>query len=124
MKLNTTKCGFAVSFGTFLEFMVSQWGIKANQEKVGAIMEMASPKSVKEVQRLTRKVAALNGFISKVMDKCLHFFEALRKAFKWMNECEQAFKELEDYLSERSLLSPSKQGEELFFYLAMSFKQY
>ena len=120
MKLNPTKCGFGVSFRTFLEFMVSQWGIKANQERVGAIIEMTSPKSVKEVQRLTRKVAALNGFISKVMDKCLHFFDALKKAFKWMNECEQAFKELEDYLSKPSLLSPSKQGEEIFLYLAIS----
>ena len=49
MKLNPTKCGFGVSFRTFLEFMVSQWGIKANQERVGAIIEMTSPKSVKEV---------------------------------------------------------------------------
>lgn len=120
MKLNLMKCGFCVSFRTFPESMVSQWGIKANQEKVGAIIEMTSPKSVKEVQRLTRKLAALNWFISKVINKCLHFFEALRKAFKWISECEQTFKELEDYLSKPSLLSPSKQGEELFLYLAIS----
>lgn len=112
MKLNLMKCGFCISFRTFPESMVSQWGIKANQEKVGAIIEMTSPKSVKEVQSLTRKLAALNWFISKVINKCLHFFEALRKAFKWISECEQTFKELEDYLS--------KQGEELFLYLAIS----
>jgi len=30
MKLNPAKCAFGVSFGKFLDFMVSQKGIKAN----------------------------------------------------------------------------------------------
>ena len=51
MKLNQTKCAFEVSSGKFLDFMVSQRGIiEANLEKVKAILEMSSPKTVKEVQ--------------------------------------------------------------------------
>ena len=49
MKLNSSKCAFGVSLGKLLEFMVSQRGIEANPEKVRAILEMSSPKTVKEV---------------------------------------------------------------------------
>ena len=37
-----------------------------------------------------------------------------------MDECEAAFQELKCYLSNPSLLSPSKEGEELFLYLVVS----
>ena len=49
MKLNLPKCAFGVSSGKFLGFMVSQKGIEANLEKVRAILEMSSPKTIKEV---------------------------------------------------------------------------
>ena len=81
MKLNSSKCDFKVSSGKFLEFMVSQRGIEANLEKVKAILEMSSPKTVKEVQSLTRRVATLNKFVSKATDKCLPFFKTLKRAF-------------------------------------------
>ena len=91
MKLNPSKYAFGVALEKFLEFMVSQRGIEANPEKVRAILEMASPKTVKEVQKLTGRIATLNRFISKVTDKCLPFFKTLKQAFIWTNECEKAF---------------------------------
>ena len=81
MKLNPSKCAFGVSFGKFLDFMVSQRGIEENPKKVRAILKMSSPKTIKEVQSLIRRVAALNRFVSKVMDKCLPFFKTLKRAF-------------------------------------------
>ena len=65
-------------------------------------------------------MAALNRFISRAMDKCLPFFYTLKKSFDWMVECQQAFEDLKAYLSFPPLLSPSKPGEELFFYLVIS----
>ena len=50
MKLNSSKCAFGVSSGKFLSFMVSQRGIEANPEKVKAILEMSSLKTITEVQ--------------------------------------------------------------------------
>ena len=38
----------------------------------------------------------------------------------WTKECEVAFQELKRYLSNLALLSPSKKGEDLFLYLAVS----
>ena len=81
MKLNPSKCVFGVGLGKFLGFVVSQRGIEANPEKVQAIINMASPKTVKEVQKLTGRIAALNRFVSRAMDKCLPFFKTLKQAF-------------------------------------------
>uniref|UniRef100_A0A2N9J1F3 Uncharacterized protein n=1 Tax=Fagus sylvatica TaxID=28930 RepID=A0A2N9J1F3_FAGSY len=120
MKLNPSKCAFGVYSGKFLGFMVSQRGIEANPDKIKAILEMQPPKNIKEVQRLTGRIAALNRFMSRSTDKCLPFFKTLKKAFEWTDECQQAFEELKKYLTEPPLLSPSKQGEELYLYLAVS----
>ena len=81
---------------------------------------MTSPKTVKEVQKLTGRIAALNRFVSRATDKCLPFFKTLKQAFAWTDECETAFQELKRYLSNPPFLSPSKQGESLYLYLAVS----
>ena len=49
MKLNPSKCAFGVYLGKFLDFMVSQRGIKANPDKIKAILEMQPPKTTKEI---------------------------------------------------------------------------
>ena len=107
MKLNLGKCAFRVTVGKFLGFMVSQRGIEANSDKIRAIIEMAPPRNVKEVQSLNGKVAALNRFMSRATDKCLPFFHTLKKSFEWMVECQQAFEDLKTYLLSPPLLSPS-----------------
>ena len=119
MKLNPKKCAFGVTTGKFLGFMVSQRGIEVNLEKVRAIMELEPPRTVKEVQSLNGKIAALNRFISKATDKCLPFFHTLRKSFEWTDECQKAFENLKKYLSSPPLLTPSIPGEELYLYLAV-----
>ena len=78
MKLNPSKYAFGVSFGKFLSFMVSQRGIEANPERVRAILEISSPKTIKEVQSFTGRVATLNRFVSKATNKCLSFFKTLK----------------------------------------------
>ena len=91
MRLNLSKCVFGVALGKFLGFVVSQRGIEANLEKVRAIIDMASPKTIKDVQKLTGRIAALNRFVSRTTDKCLPFFKTLKQAFDWTDECEAAF---------------------------------
>ena len=71
----------------FLGFMVSQRGIEISPDKILAIMEMASPRNIKEVQSLNGKVEALNRFMSRAMNKCLLFFRTLKKSFKWTAKC-------------------------------------
>jgi len=52
MRLNPEKCVFGVPAGKFLGFMLTARGIEANPDKCAAIVEMRSPKNLKEVQRL------------------------------------------------------------------------
>ena len=91
-----------------------------NLDKIQAIMEMAPPRNVKEVQSLNGKIAALNRFVSRATDKCLPFFRTLKKSFEWTAKCQRAFEELKAYLSSPLLLNPSQPGEDLFLYLAVS----
>ena len=120
IKLNPSKCAFGVASGKFLGFMISQRGIEVNPNKIQAILNMEPTRRVKDIQSLTGRIAALNKFVSKATDKCLPFFRVLRKSFEWMDECQQAFEGLKAYLTSMLLLSPSKPGEELYLYLAVS----
>ena len=53
MKLNPAKCAFGVSAGKFLGLIVNNRGIEANPDKIKVVLNMPSPSSIKEVQRLT-----------------------------------------------------------------------
>lgn len=59
MKLNPNKCAFGVSSSRFVGFMVNQRGIKANLDKIRDILEMEASRATKDVQHLTRRIAAL-----------------------------------------------------------------
>ena len=122
MKLNPTKCSFGVAAGKFLGYMVTQRGIEANPDQIKSIMNIQSPASVRDVQRLTGRVAALSRFISRSSEKCHLFFSTLRKSkdFEWMQACEQALHDLKRYLTSPPLLSKPKDGEQLYIYLAVS----
>ena len=71
---------------------------------------------------LTRRVAALNRFISRSLDKCRPFFNLVKKAtdFLWTEECEAALADLKRYLTTAPVLSNPEHGEELFLYVAVS----
>jgi hypothetical protein len=59
-------------------------------------MKMKLPKCVKDIQKLTRCVAALSRFISRLGEKGLSFFKLLKakEKFEWSEETNTAFAEL------------------------------
>ena len=120
MKLNPAKCAFGVSAGKFLDFIVNHRGIEANPDKIKAVLDMPSPSGIKEVQRLTGRIAALSQFVSRASDKCQPFFQVLKKAFQWDTKCEEAFSALKTYLSSPPILVSPTEGELLTLYLAVS----
>ena len=120
MKLNPAKCAFGVSAGKFLGFIVNHRGIEANPDKIKALLDMPSPTGIKEVQRLTGRIAALSRFVSRASDKCQPFFQVLKKAFQWDEKCEEAFAALKTYLSSPPILVSPIEGELLTLYLAVS----
>ncbi|KAD6796232.1 hypothetical protein E3N88_07128 [Mikania micrantha] len=122
MKLNPSKCHFGVRSGKFLGYMVTKRGIEASPEQIQAILNLKSPKNIKEVQRLTGRIAALNRFISRSSEKFKGFYDILKKnkKFQWDEEHEKALQDLKEYLSSSPLLMRPEDGEPLSLYLAVS----
>ena len=92
MKL-TLKCAFGVSSGKFLGFMVTQRGIEANPVQLKAIMDSQVPTTRRGEQQLTGRLAALERFISRFIDRLRPFFKTLKGAKQsgWKEECDQDF---------------------------------
>ncbi|GJR71640.1 reverse transcriptase domain-containing protein [Tanacetum coccineum] len=123
MKLNPKKCSFVMDEGKFLGYVVTSKGIRANPEKAKAVMDMPSPKTLKQMQSLSGKLAALNRFLSKSAERSLPFLDTLKKCtnkkdFKWTKAAEAAFLEMKKLVSELPTLTTPKKGETLMMYLA------
>jgi hypothetical protein len=119
-KLNPDKCVFSVSAGKLLGFLVSHRGIEANPEKIRAIEAMRPSACMKDVQKLTRSLATLSRFISRLTERALPFFKLLRKSgpFSWTEEAEQAFQELKQHLVSLLVLVAPEPRETLYLYIA------
>ncbi|GJU71914.1 reverse transcriptase domain-containing protein [Tanacetum coccineum] len=116
---------FGAVEGMFLGYTINPEGIKPCPDKTEAVLQLPSPRTIKEVQSLNGKLASLNRFLSKSAEKSLPLFKALKKCIKkrdfhWMPEAEQAFKQLKQHLSELPLLVAPKLKEELIIYMSAS----
>jgi hypothetical protein len=63
-----------------LGYLVSHRDIEANPTKVKVIMDMQPLQSAKDIQRLTRRLTALNRFISRSAERNLPSLKTLRRA--------------------------------------------
>jgi hypothetical protein len=118
-KLNPNKCVFGVPSGKLLGFIISHRGIKANPEKISAITKMKAPTCIKDVQKLTGCMVALNRFISKLGERGLPFFKPLKhqEKFVWTPEADQDLARLKDFLSKPPILTAPRKKEQLLLYL-------
>nr|GFA31785.1 reverse transcriptase domain-containing protein [Tanacetum cinerariifolium] len=94
MKLNPKKCSFGLAEGVFLGYVITPEGIKPCPDKTASVLQLPSPRTVKEVQSLNGKLASLT---------------------------EQAFQQLKQHLSELPLLVAPKPQEELIMYLSATY---
>nr|GEW00656.1 reverse transcriptase domain-containing protein [Tanacetum cinerariifolium] len=78
MKLNLKKCSFGLAEGVFLGYVVTPEGIKPCPNKTAAVLQLPSPRTIKEVQSLNGKLASLNRFLSKSAEKSLPLFQTLK----------------------------------------------
>nr|GEW18966.1 reverse transcriptase domain-containing protein [Tanacetum cinerariifolium] len=92
MKLNPKKCTFGVVKGMFLGYMITPEEIKSCPDKTKDVLQLPSPRTIKEIQSLIGKLAT-----------------------------KHAFKQLKRHLSELPLLVAPKPKEELIVYLSASY---
>jgi hypothetical protein len=122
LRLNPEKCVFGVRQGKNLGYLVSHRGIEANPTKIQAIIDMPPPQSTRDVQRLTGRLAALNRFISKSVERSLPFLKTLlgAKDFAWGPEQAAAFESLKQHLSDLATLISLDPLLPLLLYIAAS----
>ena len=80
MKLNPLKYAFRVSSGQFLGHIVSRCEIEPSPTQVKTLSQIEELKTVRDVQSLAGKVAALSWFISKMFDRCKPFFCCIKQS--------------------------------------------
>nr|GEV62431.1 reverse transcriptase domain-containing protein [Tanacetum cinerariifolium] len=116
MKLNPKKCSFG-------GYVVTPEGIKPCLDKIAAVRQLPSPRTIKEFQSLNGKLASLNRFLYRSAEKSLPLFQTLKKCnkssdFQWTTKVEQAFQQLKQHLLELPLLVGPRPQEELIMYLS------
>nr|GEX46484.1 reverse transcriptase domain-containing protein [Tanacetum cinerariifolium] len=123
MKLNPKKCAFGMREGTFLGYKVDADRLRGSPDKVKAVLNLPSPKCLKDVQKLNEKLASLNRFLSKSPKKSLPFFKTLKKCiknsdFQWTSEAEGAFKEMKQSIAELpiAVLMTERDGKQVPIY--------
>nr|GFA57964.1 hypothetical protein [Tanacetum cinerariifolium] len=109
--------------GTFLGYKVDPGRLRVCLDKVETVLNLPSPKCLKDVQKLNGKLASLNRFLSKLAEKSLPFFKTLNKCtkksdFQWTAEAEMAFKQMKKLIAELPMLTTPKEKDELIMYLS------
>ncbi|XP_071718931.1 uncharacterized protein [Rutidosis leptorrhynchoides] len=92
---------------------------------VFSIPSVVLPRTVKEVQSLTGKLAALTRFLSKAAERQLPFFKTLKgclkqKSFVWTSEAETAFQEMKKLLKTLPMLIVPVDGKILYLYISVA----
>ncbi|GJU35559.1 reverse transcriptase domain-containing protein [Tanacetum coccineum] len=108
-------------------YMVTSEGIRANPKKTKAISDLQSPKTLKEMQSLSGKLASLNRFLAKSAERALPFFNTLKNItkenkheYRWTPEAEEAFQQMKRLIMSLPSLTPPFPEETLYAYLAVS----
>jgi len=96
MPLNPEKCVFGEAARKFLEFMLTARGIEANPDNCAAFIDMRSPKSLKEMERLVGRLMFLVMFLLKLIERIKPILKIIQKQTtdKWDEQCEKAFQEI------------------------------
>ena len=81
---------------------------------------MDAPATIKDVQKLTGCMAALNWFLPRLGEQGLPFFKVLKRQdkFEWTTEAAEALENLKHHLQSPPILIAPLPGEELLLYIA------
>jgi hypothetical protein len=120
VKLNPEKCVFGVPRGMLLRLVVSERGIKANPDKISAIMDMGPIKNLKGVQCVMGCLAALSRFIAQLGERSLPLYKLMKKSnhFTWTPEAQEALDSLKNILKSPPILTAPTAEEPMLIYIS------
>nr|GEW86251.1 hypothetical protein [Tanacetum cinerariifolium] len=96
---------------------------KSESRKNKGCNKQPSPSNLKQMQRVSGKLAALNRFLSKTAERALACLDTLKKYtnkkdFHWTTEAEEALQAMKKLIAELPTLTAPKKEEELMVYLS------
>ncbi len=106
LTVNKNKCKFFQNSVDFLGFKVSSQGIHKTEEKVEAILNAKSPKSVSEVRSVIGLIQFYARFIPNLAEILEPLYKLLRKnaKFEWNSNCDLAFKKIKNLMTSDIIL--------------------
>ena len=105
LKLGAHKCHLASREVSFLGYKVTTEGLEPEPRLMEAISKLPPPINVSEVRSFLGLVGYYKRFIKRFSDKAAPLNALLRKdqAWKWMQECQEAFKTLKEEIASRPI---------------------
>lgn len=90
LKINWGKSEFCAKEIKYLGFIVDEYGVRTNPEKVRPILEYPAPRNVKEVRRVIGMLSWYRKFVPNFSDKIAPLTALLKKSSKFLwGSCEQ-----------------------------------
>lgn len=107
LTLNRDKCLFCRSELRYLGYVINREGLHVDPEKVNAMVNLATPKTVTDVRRIIGTVSWYRRFVSNFSDLIAPLTKLLRKGkkFDWSMECENAFSQIKEALVSAPILA-------------------
>ncbi|GJX78060.1 reverse transcriptase domain-containing protein [Tanacetum coccineum] len=122
IKIDPTMSSFGVKEGKFLGHMVTEEGLRADPERIQAIILSPTLRSPNQIRSLFLQLTAISKFIPKLAELKHPLREArmrmeTAKEAGWMNEAEEAFRRIKRKLGKLQTLAIPKEGKTLMLCL-------
>jgi hypothetical protein len=106
--INLKKCSFVKTELVYLGFVISRDGLKMDQEKVKAIINWPTPRSIFEVRSFHGLASFYRKFIRNFSGICAPIVETIKgskQPFKWTEATDKSFRLLKKKITEQPILA-------------------
>lgn len=113
LRLKKSKCIFLVREVTYLGYIVSKDGVKADPAKIEAIKNIPKPQNISELRSFLGMVNFFAKFLNNFSQRLIPLYNLLKKGVKWYwsQDCDRVFESIKNELVGSEVLAhydPSK----------------